>query len=65
MAGKSVDEMVAQVLANLKTGHQCNGYPMPGSNFTKEAMDASKAAGVGKEPRSFTQGRGTLRGRVK
>lgn len=62
---KTVEEMTAQVLKNLKTGYQCMDYPMPGSNFTKEAMDASKAAGVGKEPRPFTQGRGTLRGRVK
>ena len=65
MAYKSVDEAVATILANLKTGKFCNDYPMPGSNFTKEKMDASKAAGVGKEPRPFTQGRGTLRGRVK
>lgn len=62
---KTVEEMTAQVLANLKTGYQCSHYPMPGSNFTKEKMDASKAAGVGKEPRPFTQGRGTYRGRVK
>lgn len=62
---KSIDEMTAQVLANLKTGKQNCGYPMPGSNFTKEKMDAAKAAGVGKEPRKFTQGRGTYRGLVK
>jgi len=65
MATKDVAEMTAQVLAHLKTGHQCNSYPMPGTNFTKEKMDASKAAGVGKEPRKFTQGRGTYRGLVK
>lgn len=63
--GKTVDQMTAQVLANLKTGYQCSHYPMPDSNFSKEKMDASKAAGVGKEPRPFTQGRGTYRGRVK
>lgn len=65
MATKDVAEMTAQVLAHLKTGKFCNGYPLPGSNFTKEKMDASKAAGVGKEPRKFTQGRGTYRGLVK
>ena len=62
---KTVEEMAAQVLANLKTGRQNMSYPMPGSNFTVEKMDASKAAGVGKEPRKFTQGRGTYRGRVE
>lgn len=62
---KNIDEMTAQVLAHLKTGKFCNDYPMPGSNFTKEKMDAAKAAGVGKEPRKFTQGRGTYRGLVK
>jgi len=65
MAFKSIEEATATILANLKTGKFCNGYPMPGSNFTKEKMDASKAAGVGKEPRKFTQGRGTYRGRVE
>lgn len=65
MATKDVAEMTAQVLAHLKTGKFCNGYPLPGSNFTVEKMDASKAAGVGKEPRKFTQGRGTYRGLVK
>lgn len=62
---KTVEQMTAQVLANLKTGYQCMTYPQPDSNFTKEKMDASKAAGVGKEPRPFTQGRGTYRGLVK
>lgn len=65
MAYKSVEEAVATILANAKTGKFCNDYPMPGSNFTKERMEASKAAGVGKDPRPFTQGRGTLRGRVR
>jgi len=65
MATKSIDEMTRQVLENLKTGKFCGAYPMPGTNFTKEKMDASKAAGVGKEPRKFTQGRGTYRGLVK
>jgi hypothetical protein len=44
--GKTVDQMVAQVLANLKTGYQCLKYPQPDSNFSKERMDATKAAGV-------------------
>lgn len=65
MAYKDVNEAVAAILANLKTGKFCNDYPMPGSNFEKSKMDANKAAGVGKEPRPFTQGRGTYRGRVK
>lgn len=65
MPYKTAEEAAAALLANLKNNRFCNDYPMPGSNFTKEAMDASKAAGVGKEPRPFTQGRGTLRGRVK
>jgi hypothetical protein len=43
---KTIDQMTAQVLANLKTGYQCMSYPMPDSNFTKERMDATKAAGV-------------------
>ena len=50
--GKSVDQMVAQVLANLKTGYQCLQYPQPDSNFSKEKMDASKAAGVKGPPKS-------------
>ncbi len=64
MAYKDVAEAAATILANMKTGKFCNGYPMPGSNFTKEKMDASKAAGVGKALRPFTQGRGTKYGRV-
>lgn len=61
---KTAAEMAAQVLAHMKTGKFCNSYPMPGSNFEKQKMDASKAAGVGKAPRGFTQGRGTKYGRV-
>lgn len=43
---KTIDQVVAQVLANVKTGYQCHSYPMPDSNFSVEKMDASKAAGV-------------------
>lgn len=63
--GKSVDQMVAQVLANLKTGYQCLKYPQPDSNFEKSKMDAAKAAGIGKEPRQFkTSGKVKLGGKV-
>ena len=64
MPYKTAEEAAAAILQNLKTGKFCNSYPMPGSNFEKQKMEASKAAGVGKEPRAFTQGRGTYRGRV-
>ena len=63
--GKTIEQMTAQVLANLKTGYQCMQYPQPDSNFSKERMDASKAAGVGKEPRPFkTSGKVKLGGKV-
>lgn len=65
MKGKTVEQMTAQVLANLKTGYQCQHYPISDTRFTVEKMNPSKAAGVGKEPRPFTQGRGTYRGLVK
>jgi hypothetical protein len=58
--GKTVEQMTAQVLANLKTGYQCMSYPMPDSNFTKERMDASKAAGV-KGPAKSAKRQGTVK----
>ena len=61
---KTVEEMTAQVLKNLKTGYQCLDYPMPGSNFTKEAMDASKAAGVGKGLPAPRKGKVKLGGKI-
>lgn len=64
MAGKSVDEMVAQVLANLKTGYQCTHYPQPSSNFDKVKMDASKAAGIGKPLPPPKKGKVKLGGKV-
>jgi hypothetical protein len=64
MATKDVAEMTAQVLAHLKTGKFCNDYPMPGSNFTKEKMDAAKAAGVGKGLPAPKKGKVKLGGKV-
>lgn len=62
---KTIDQVVAQVLANVKTGYQCHSYPMPDSNFSVEKMDAAKAAGIGKEPRPFkTSGKVKLGGKV-
>lgn len=62
--GKTVEQMTAQVLANLKTGYQCQHYPQPDSNFTKERMDASKAAGVGKGLPAPKKGKVKLGGKV-
>lgn len=61
---KTIDEMTAQVLANLKTGKQNCDYPMPGSNFTKEKMDAAKAAGAGKGLPAPKKGKVKLGGKV-
>jgi len=54
---KTIDQMTAQVLANLKTGYQCMTYPQPDSNFTKDRMDASKAAGIVKKDQSVYKGK--------
>lgn len=64
MAYKSVDEAVATILANLKTGKFCNDYPMPGSNFTKEAMDNRILLGRGKELPAPKKGKVKLGGKV-
>jgi hypothetical protein len=48
MPYKTAEAAAAAILANLRTGYQCSGYPQPSSNFEKQKMDASKAAGVGK-----------------
>lgn len=64
MATKDVAEMTAQVLANLKTGYQCLHYPMPTSNFDKQAMDNRILLGRGKSLPPPKRGKVKIGGKV-
>lgn len=57
MPYKSIEEAAATVLANMKTGKFCGYYPLTSTPFTKEKMDASKAAGIEKKDKSIYKGK--------
>lgn len=61
---KDAESVASQIIANFKTGKFLNGYPLPGSQFTKEAMDNRVLLGRGKALPASKKGRVQLGGKV-